>query len=108
GTRSDAFLRAVHRGMRRPLDIRCCPCPQLGRDEGLLLTLLGALQEGDTLSALEVLADWLEQPAVMPALTLATRLAAAAGECDLCIHWSALPPPQAGPCHGSPGHSTVH
>ncbi|TDH60821.1 hypothetical protein E2C06_20200 [Dankookia rubra] len=86
----DAFFSAVHHAMQRPLDIRCCQCPQLGVDEDDLLVLLHALQQGDVLSALVVLTDWLVKPAVMPTLQLATGLAAAARSCGLCFHSHAV------------------
>ncbi|MFC7477792.1 hypothetical protein ACFQS7_25805 [Dankookia sp. GCM10030260] len=90
----DAFLCAVHHAMRRPLDIRCCLCPQLGVDEDDLLLLLDALQRDDVLSALAVLTDWLVQPAIMSTLPLAMRLAAAARSCGLCFHAHAATRPQ--------------
>lgn len=102
------FLDVLHHGTRHPLDIRCCPCPLVGRDEERLLTLLKALQNDDVLSALDVLADWLEQPAVMPALPLAMRLAATARDCEICIHQSASVPPRPSPSDGSVRHPTVH
>ena len=71
----DAFLRAVERGMRRPLDIRCCRCPAVGRDEEAMLRLLQALQQDDRLGAFEALEDWLVPEAVAPALALAGALA---------------------------------
>ncbi|MDO9714242.1 hypothetical protein [Paracraurococcus lichenis] len=103
-----AFLDALRRGMRRPLDIRCRLCPLVGRDEEFLLALLGALQRGDVLSGLDVLADWLEQPAVMPALPLAMRLAAAARDCEICIHAPAPAPPRSGSCNGSAWAARLH
>ncbi|MDO9712506.1 hypothetical protein [Paracraurococcus lichenis] len=90
----DAFLHTVHRAMRRPLDIRCCTCPQVGRDEDLLLALIAALQRDDALSALDVLASWLEQPAIMPALPLAMRLAATARTCGICLRGHTVTQPQ--------------
>jgi hypothetical protein len=73
----DRFLRAVERGMRRPLDIRCCRCPAVGADEAMLLRLLAALQAADRLSAYETLGDWLVPEAVPHAMGLAAALAAA-------------------------------
>ncbi|MBK1658542.1 hypothetical protein [Paracraurococcus ruber] len=104
----DTFLDAMHRGMRRPLDIRCCACPVLGRDEALLLAMLEALQRHDALGALDVLADWLAPPCVMPALPLAERLAAAAGDCDIRIAAPAPVGPDPDPDHRSAGRPTLH
>lgn len=88
------FMAIVLHGMRRPLDIRCCPCPQVGRDEEALLRIIGALQRGDRLTALDDLADWLQPEGVVPALRGAGRLAAVleAHEVDLAAG-AGLPPP---------------
>jgi hypothetical protein len=77
------FLRAVERGMRRPLDVRCCSCPAVGRDEEALLRMLEALLRGDRLTACDVLEDWMVPEAVVPALDLATHLARLLAEAEL-------------------------
>jgi len=80
-----AFLGAVECGMRRPLDIRCCRCPVVGRDEAAALHLLGALQQGDRLAACNVLADWLVPEGFAPALALAAGLASALAAEEVCL-----------------------
>jgi len=82
--RFDALMWRVRHGMRRPLDIRCCACPRVGADEEVLLQLIGALQRGDRLAALDGLTDCLGE-AAPPALGTASALAAVLGEAGLRI-----------------------
>jgi hypothetical protein len=51
--------------------VNCCQCSALGEDEVLMLRLVSALQSGDPIAALEVLADWLPEDATGPALQAA-------------------------------------
>lgn len=81
----DDFLSAVERGMRRPLDIRCCRCPAVGADEEALLRLLAALQAADRLTAFEVLGDWLVAGMVTHAVGLATVLAGRLAASDVTL-----------------------
>lgn len=87
------FMAIVMHAMRRPLDIRCCPCPQVGRDEEAMLRIIGALQRGDRLGAMDDLADWLSPDGVVPALRLAERLAAILQANEICLAEGAVPPP---------------
>lgn len=95
GLAFDRFLAAVVRGLRRPLDIRCRPCPQVGADEEALLRILGALQAGDRLGAIDDLAGWLVPEAVIPALGAGQHLAGLLARHDVPLPWSPLPAPAA-------------
>lgn len=78
----DQLMGIVARGAIRLLDVRCCRCPGLGADEEALLRITAALQAGEALTALDELAGWLPQAALVPALQGAQRFAtltAAAG-----------------------------
>lgn len=70
-----SLMSVIRHGMRRPLDFRCCPCPQLGRDEEAVFRIIAALQQGDRLGAVEEFADWLYPESVIPALDAASALA---------------------------------
>lgn len=69
------FMSIVRQAMRRALDIRCCTCPLVGRDEEAMLRIIGSLQADDRLRALDDIADWLYPDGVMPALDAAVKLA---------------------------------
>lgn len=94
----DTLMGHVRHGMRRALDIRCFACPRVGADEEAMLRIIAALQEGDRLSALDELADWLGPEAAMRTLPAADAFAGAIKEEGLAI--LALPP-RAGPGVGA-------
>lgn len=79
------FMAIVRQVMRRALDIRCCPCPQVGRDEEAFLRIIGALQADDRLGALDDIADWLHPEGTMPALDAAVRLASLLASHDVLL-----------------------
>jgi hypothetical protein len=79
------FMSIVRQAMRRALDIRCCACPQVGRDEEALLRIIGALQADDRLGALDDIADWLHPEGVMPALNAAVELAGLLASYDVLL-----------------------
>lgn len=91
-----AFMGAVHLAMQRPLDIRCCRCPQLGRDEDIMLGLLHALQCDDRLGAIDALSGWLAPESVMPVFTLASDLAARFEACGIHVGGGPVPEPDGG------------
>lgn len=72
----DLLMSVVGGSAQRVIEVRCCRCPSLGADEVLMLRLVGALQNGDTLTALDVVSDWVPQGSVAPALRGAQRFAA--------------------------------
>ncbi len=72
----DLLMSVVGEAARRLIEVRCCPCPSLGADEGAMLRLVAALQDDDTLSALDVLSDWVAPGSVAPALRGARRFTA--------------------------------
>lgn len=94
--RLDRLLRQVRHGMRRPLDVRCCPCPRIGADEEALLRMIGALQAGDRLAALDELCDWLEPEAAARTLPDADAFARAFLAEGLPVAGAAVPAPPAG------------
>jgi len=61
---------------QRVIEVRCCRCPSLGADEVRMLRLVAALQAGDTVAALDVIADWVPPGSITPALRGAERFAA--------------------------------
>ncbi|MBU8539522.1 hypothetical protein [Falsiroseomonas tokyonensis] len=76
------LMSVLRRGAVRPLDVRPCGGPGLGRDESVLLDLVAALQRGDCLSAIGGLSEWLAPGDLRPALRGAeifARHTAAAG-----------------------------
>lgn len=83
------FMSVVLPAMRRALDIRCCTCPQIGRDEEALLRIIGALQANDRLGALDDIADWLYPEGVMPAFNAAVRLARLLASHDVLLPYTA-------------------
>ncbi|WP_439596262.1 hypothetical protein [Falsiroseomonas sp.] len=104
----DRLMRLVAHAARRSLDVRCCRCPGLSPDEAALLQLVAALQAGQSFAALEVLTDWLPEPALMPALAAARDFAAALHRAR-----AALPPfgcamPFASASAASLGPRTLH
>ncbi|WP_421992507.1 hypothetical protein [Roseococcus sp.] len=71
----DMLMSVVGSAAQRLIEVRCCRCPSLGADEAAMLRLVKAMQEGDTLSALDVIADWVPQGSVEPALRGVQRFA---------------------------------
>ena len=92
GAAFDRFMTAVARTMRRPLDIRCRPCPQVGTDEEAMLRIVGALQVGDRLGAIDDLAGWLVPEGIIPALGAAQHLAAQLSHHGVVLSRTTLPP----------------
>ncbi len=72
----DLVMSVVGSAAQRIIEVRCCRCPSLGADEVAMLRLVAALQNGDTLSALDILSDWVPPGSVAPALRGAQRFAA--------------------------------
>ncbi|RYJ01917.1 MAG: hypothetical protein EON47_09190 [Acetobacteraceae bacterium] len=92
-----SFMTLVMQSRRRPLDIRGCSCPQVGRDEEALLRIIGALQAGDLLAALDELDDWVLPGNRTPALRAAGAVAALFGTYDIAVpHQAAAPQPVPG------------
>lgn len=73
----DLLMSVVGSAAQRIVEVRCCRCPSLGADEMAMLRLVAALQAADTLSALDVISDWVPPGSVAPALRGAQRFAAA-------------------------------
>jgi len=71
----DAMLTVVSSHAHRLIEVRCCACPAVGKDEEGLLRLAAGLQRGESLPALDVLSDWLPAGLVAPALRGAQRFA---------------------------------
>ncbi|MDN3567095.1 hypothetical protein ACFQY5_07865 [Paeniroseomonas aquatica] len=88
-----SFMTLVRQSLRRSLDVRCCPCPRLGRDEEALLRLLGAMQCGDRLAALDELDAWLQPGNLTPALRSAEALAAMLARHDVRLARPGMPQP---------------
>lgn len=86
-----SFMTLVRQSLRRPLDIRCCPCPQLGRDEEALLRILGAVQSADRLGALDELGGWLQPGNLTMALRSADRLASLLAQHDVRLPRASIP-----------------
>lgn len=70
---------------RRPLDVRERHCPELGRDEGMLLRLISLLQRDRAAEAAAVLAEWLPPAAVRLAAREAQTLSAALADAGLVV-----------------------
>lgn len=87
------FMSIVHQAMVRALDVRCCACPQVGRDEEAVLRVIGALQADDRLGALDDIADWLHPEGVMPALKAAEELAGLLASHDVLLPHTAVAMP---------------
>lgn len=64
----DIMFRIVLRSTKRPLDVRCPCCAELGRDEAWLLQLASLLQRERLEEAALVLAEWLPESALAMAL----------------------------------------
>ena len=89
-----SFMTLVMQSRRRPLDIRGCSCPEVGRDEEALLRLIGAVQAGDLLAALDELDDWLRPGNRTPVLRAAGTVAALFEAHDIQLpHQAAAPRP---------------
>ncbi|MBS7809399.1 hypothetical protein [Roseococcus pinisoli] len=72
----DLMMSVVGESAQRIIEVRCCRCPSLGADEVAMLRLVEALQNDDTLSALDVISDWVPPGSVAPALRGAERFTA--------------------------------
>jgi len=72
----ELMMSVVGSAAQRIIEVRCCRCPSLGADEVAMLRLVAALQNDDTLSALDVISDWVPSGSVAPALRGAQRFAA--------------------------------
>lgn len=70
------LMEVVAGHARRLIEVRCCHCPALGEDEVHMLSLMGALQQGDAFMPVRILTDWLPAGQVTPALASAQRFAA--------------------------------
>jgi hypothetical protein len=81
----DTLFRIVVAAHRRCLDVRSLRCGRLGRDEALLLQLVGVLQQARIDDALTVLAEWLPAAALHLALLPAQRFAAGLAEAGLLV-----------------------
>ncbi len=79
----EVLMSVVGASAQRLLEVRCPGCPSIGADEAAMLRLIAALQAEETLGALEVLADWLPEDAVGPALQGARGFARAAATAGL-------------------------
>jgi len=84
----DVLMTVIGAHARRPIDVHCCACPVLGEDERSMLRLVAALQAGMTTEAVMVLADWLPEDVIVPALTGARQFAAEMSRASLML----LPP----------------
>lgn len=81
----EAFLRVVAAASRRPLDVRCPQCPNLGYDEGRLLQITSLFQHRRYEEAAAVLESWLPPAACRLAVSPATGLAKALQQAGLVI-----------------------
>jgi hypothetical protein len=81
----DVLFRIIVAAHRRCLDVRCLRNGRLGRDEALMLQLVGVLQRARIDDALAILAEWLSPAAVHVALLPAQRFAAGLAEAGLLI-----------------------
>ncbi len=84
-TMFESFLQIVVLATRRPLDVRCTDCPQLGYDEGRLLQIVSLLQHHRNDEAEAVLESWLPAAACRVALTPAEGLARGLRQAGLVI-----------------------
>jgi hypothetical protein len=108
----DTLFRIVVAAHRRTLDVRSLRCGRLGRDEVLLLQLVGLLQREMIDDALAMLSEWLPPAAIHMALLPAQRFAAGLAEAGLVIPdprppaaWSTAAVVM---LHGDPGLGLVH
>ncbi|MBU8541179.1 hypothetical protein [Falsiroseomonas tokyonensis] len=104
----DRLMRLLAHSARRSLDVRCCRCPGLSPDEAALLQLTAAVQAGQSFAALDVLMDWLPEPALMPALAAARDFGAALQRAGAMLPAPALAPPCALATPSSLGPQTLH
>jgi hypothetical protein len=81
----DGLMSVIGAEAARLIDVHCCSCPALGDDEAGMLRLVSALQSQATLTALEVLGDWLPGHAVGPALRAAMRFSRGMAEAGLSL-----------------------
>ena len=86
-----SFMALVMQSSRRPLEVRCCSCPEVGPDEEALLRIIGAVQAGDLLAALEDLDGWLHPGNRTPVLRAAGALAARLAGQELLMPYQAAP-----------------
>ncbi|HEY4250756.1 MAG TPA: hypothetical protein VGM87_06135 [Roseomonas sp.] len=94
----DRLMGIVARSAIRLLDVRCCRCPGVGADEEAMLRIIGALQAGEALSAIEDLIDWLPQDALTPALQGAQRFATLTAAAGLRLPFTMSPAQSAPAC----------
>lgn len=87
------FMSAVARTMRRPLDIRCRPCPQVGADEEAMLRIVSSVQAKDRLSAIDDLAGWVVPEGITRALRAAQRFGTLLSRHEIVLSPSTLAPP---------------
>lgn len=80
-----SFFRVVVAATRRPLDVRCLHCLQLGYDEGRLLQVVSLLQHRRREEAQAVLESWLPPTACRFALPSAEGLARGLAQAALII-----------------------
>lgn len=76
-TAFDALCRSVAAGARRPLDVRRMRCLRLGRDEAVMLHLVGCTQRNRLDQAEALLGAWVAAAAARLALPAAVTFAAA-------------------------------
>ncbi|MDB5413602.1 MAG: hypothetical protein JWR10_1937 [Rubritepida sp.] len=100
----DLLMSVVGSAAQRIIEVRCCRCPSLGADEVAMLRLVSALQNQDTLTALDVLSDWVGPGSVAPALRGAQRFAAMTAEAGHRLPRQAMPASM----HHRPLWSVVH
>lgn len=81
----EGLLQVVIVATRRPLDVRCLSCPQLGYDEGRLLQIVSLLQHRRGADAEAVLESWLPAAACRFAMPPAVDLAQALRQAGLVI-----------------------
>lgn len=94
--------------MRRALDIRCCTCPQVGRDAEALLRIIGALQADDRLGAPDDIGDWLHPEGVMPAFHAAVTLTRWLASHDVLLPYTAAAAMPVGPRGTGPARHARH
>lgn len=68
----DILFQIVLRSAKRPLDVRCPCCAQLGKDEAWLLQLASLLQRERLEGAAAILGEWLP-PATLPMALLPAK-----------------------------------
>jgi hypothetical protein len=73
----ERLFRTVASAPRRPLDVRCMHCAELGADEGLFLQLIAHLQRRRFGEARDILAAWIPPASIRIAMPAARELALA-------------------------------